>query len=1163
VRLFATGANESMNGRVAGSARLTLLKAMLAGVVASLALTLGATQANAATGPIEVSEVLSGSVRVATTVDTEGAVSYIAFNLFEYPNTTSTVQQIVAEVPPSSEPVVVTRVFSGLKASTKYTANLTEGGGFGPSVEFTTLPASPPVAVSVDPPTEIANTAATVAGTVERPAGADPNFDPICKVNYITDAAFGETRNARQQLRVSEATGGTFSLAYGSQTTGQIPFDATMSEIATALEAVPAIGSGAVAVTEEEPGVFQIEFIGPLAAQSVLQLSPSSANLVPLGQASATTQFIAQGRPEGFEGAQVVPCAPGRVPTVGVSPVTARLTGLVPNTVYHYELEVTNSGGTDTLVAATTFTSDATPVARTLGLDAVAADTARLGGSLNPANGGPVTYGFEWGPTESYGRSVPLTPATLGFSDNTFHTISVPLAGLAPSTEYHYRLVATNTSSGKVGRGIDRVFTTRAAGGEVSCPNAAFRVGPSAGLPDCRAYEWVTPGLNNTNTINSAQEIFAQPDGSAIHYYTFDAPVDAQSATINQPVVSRRGSGGWTTKSLGALSPQPSEGFAATAAEGLVSPDLTESLFYSTAPLTGTEIRGQLNLYLRRADDSITRISTAGIPIQAELQYQYNIFQARSSADWSHIFWNSVAPQTADSPTGVNNAFEWSQAGGVKPVGVLPAEGSTPEGPAPGGATLAQGSLPASSSDGRLVLFSPRSAPSTLYLRIDGQETVEVSASQKAVPDPGPSRGMNPIGISPDGSTVLFISYAELTDDANTGETEGVPNEKGADLYSYDVASGVLTDLTPDDNPEDAGAGAHVLALLDERHPEAGNPLPYASADASTVYFVAMGNLAPGAESGRPNLYVVRGGHIRFVASASGFMPFGYSKGLYATPDGDYMTFVSTENLTGYDSGGQAEIYRYSYPTNSLECASCRPDGSVATGGATFERRGISDDGSRVFFTSEDAVLPGLSNGLARVYEFAGGKVSLLSPATATKPATMVDAGGSGDVFMTTYEELVPGAGRTFAVYDAHVNGTPSQPTADNCQGEGCRGPGSQASSGSSAGSTKGGPGNEVSVPKSKSATSAKVKVRLGIPEAGRLIVSGQGIRSIKKKVAGAGSVMLTVALTKSANQKRVKKGVYKTKAEVQFTPDGGSSPGTPQTSVLKLTFRAGKKGGK
>ncbi len=84
--------------------------------------------------------------------------------------------------------------------------------------------------------------------------------------------------------------------------------------------------------------------------------------------------------------------------------------------------------------------------------------------------------------------------------------VSAPIAGLAPGTEYRFRIVATNhckpleptvqcvtQGEGKQGEeGSDASFSTYPepflAG---PCPNEALRSGPSALLPDCRAYELV------------------------------------------------------------------------------------------------------------------------------------------------------------------------------------------------------------------------------------------------------------------------------------------------------------------------------------------------------------------------------------------------------------------------------------------------------------------------------------------------------------------------------------------------------------------------------------------------------------------------------------------------------------------------------------------------
>ena len=97
------------------------------------------------------------------------------------------------------------------------------------------------------------------------------------------------------------------------------------------------------------------------------------------------------------------------------------------------------------------------PTAVTGAASAVTATTATLGGSVSPSKE-TTTYRFEYGETTGYGS---LTPAG-SISGNPTKPVSATVTGLAPSTTYHFRLVATNASG--TATGADKQFTTMAAG---------------------------------------------------------------------------------------------------------------------------------------------------------------------------------------------------------------------------------------------------------------------------------------------------------------------------------------------------------------------------------------------------------------------------------------------------------------------------------------------------------------------------------------------------------------------------------------------------------------------------------------------------------------------------------------------------------------------------
>jgi hypothetical protein len=354
---------------------------------------------------------------------------------------------------------------------------------------------------------------------------------------------------------------------------------------------------------------------------------------------------------------------------------------------------------------------------------------------------------------------------------------------------------------------------------------------------------------------------------------------------------------------------------------------------------------------------------------------------------------------------------------------------------------------------------------------------------------------------TPDGRYVFFTSQSELTNDATTGTAD-----QGNDLYRFDVQTKELIDVAPDlADPK----GAEVQAVLGS------------SDDGTDVYFIANGVLAAGAvpgncQLGPPtgigsaaascNIYVSHDGAIRYVGAVSdtaietaNFLPSTVIGGgqLQRTGqvEGDTLIFTSLKSLTGYDNGGNEEVYRYN-PAEGLICVSCIPSGqSPPLAGAEmfgirvnfgspippnpFLVRNVADGGRRIFFDSNEQLVATDVNHVRDVYEWEaagtgscastaqnGGCIYLISTGTSPEPSYFADASASGDdVFFFTKQQLVgQDTDEMQDVYDAKVGGgiaaqnpLPVVP----CSGEACRGASPGAPEPAPAGTSRYvGPGN-------------------------------------------------------------------------------------------------------
>lgn len=655
---------------------------------------------------------------------------------------------------------------------------------------------------------------------------------------------------------------------------------------------------------------------------------------------------------------------------------------------------------------------------------------AQVGAAINPHFWEDTSYYLEYGTapcSSNLCTQLPPAPLSAGVVA-TPQEVQVELTELDPGTTYHFRFVA-QSSGGGLTEGPDRSFTTYAPAPppQTDCPNQEFRTGPGAFLPDCRAYEMVSPvDKNGTPAEASSTPISLQetahfrttPDGAKISYNSaipFAEPESAPAST--QYIASRDPSEGWFSD---AIDPPIHHGIDGKLGnihhlfDGF-SEDLSHGWLATVTdpPPDPAGVIGYRNLYRR---DNVTGVFTAittvtppttppGSDGHQTSPVRYTPHLGGFSADGSHTVFaandrlvpgasNATIPE-GGSQRAIYQLYEW-HPGGLRLVSRLP--DGTPSGVdsvAGGSRSFLTGAV---SDDGERIYWTAgtdletnaiytRQGPSTItgkvYVRVSGTQTVAVSES---VPEAGADADARFWVASSDGSAALF-SFVE-------GPLEG-------DLYRFELA-----DPT---NPELIATG-----LTDHRNGVGG-----ASEDLTRVFFSSQhvldtapnseGDVASSPGAFRQNVYFYEQGEgVRFVAAPQVLTEGGGEIGsvqiantaldhrsVAVTPDGSHLLFVAFNPLTGYDSTSQNEgrsasqVFRYDAKADELSCVSCNPTGarpvsrpewrrhetvsgmiSAWRQGPFYRQRVISEDGSRVWFQSFDRLLPADTNGKLDVYEW-------------------------------------------------------------------------------------------------------------------------------------------------------------------------------------------------
>ncbi len=476
---------------------------------------------------------------------------------------------------------------------------------------------------------------------------------------------------------------------------------------------------------------------------------------------------------------------------------------------------------------------------------------------------------------------------------------------------------------------------------------------------------------------------FSDGEGTNV-LYTSNAPNIAGSGEgfIGNRYIARRTPTGWETipnrngPSGSLLSPPNS----VTGIGYFETNSFSANMLSNLAPLA-TEHEPNLSIYIREANGLYVLVGhnadfSAGEELRGHSDdLSHSIFEGREGpyVSWGEGLYEFIG-------TGNNEPFRVDVNNAGEEVTDCNYDGG-------GGADSQKSQGNSMSRDGRVIVYTARGcAKTTIYtpkveknqiwarvgLQEGSQVSYDLSASKctRTAGDPGGACNAPADarfeGSTPSGSRVFFSTTQQLVN-GDTDETR--------DLYACDIPAGEVaptglanscSGLTQVSN---AATGAEVENLL------------HISADGKTAYFVAKGVLASNTDAlGETAL---PGGHNLYVWQQDEAHPAGQTTFIgtldendlvsQITPSGRYLLFTTRSRLVSTDNDTARDVYRYDDESGELTRISTGVSGTGGNGefdasitgagpgqqaGGSASAGAISEDGTKIVFTTEEALSP-------------------------------------------------------------------------------------------------------------------------------------------------------------------------------------------------------------